>query len=368
MIGIGIAITVGAYRAGGIADTPAVALFDADAYTVGIDDDQVMVNVTGATIGEAWEIEISSSGGGTPVADMDTISAADFTIGPIDCSGLNAGTLTLTYFEDSVEEASDTAALLFSPLAVSGLGIWLDADDASTIMIATGVSQWNDKSGNGRHFSQASTTKQPSYQTAAINGRNVVRADGTNDGMQSAIGLSLSQNVAGMTIFACRLTRSSPTSGENLFKIDRNVTNSGRYALANGSTSGKLRAEGRTLDADANAFVDSSANTSTTDPMIQCGVWDNANSDLTQYVNGSVDGATTSYQSNNNTSNTASASHTMFENTSGSAPADVDLCELIVYPRVLTQGERESIEGYLAHKWGIASALPALHPYRNSAP
>ena len=30
--------------------------------------------------------------------------------------------------------------------------------------------------------------------------------------------------------------------------------------------------------------------------------------------------------------------------------------------------ELEKVEGYLAHKWGINSSLPANHPYRNSAP
>ena len=30
--------------------------------------------------------------------------------------------------------------------------------------------------------------------------------------------------------------------------------------------------------------------------------------------------------------------------------------------------ERQKIEGYLAHKWGLAANLPADHPYKTEAP
>jgi hypothetical protein len=38
---------------------------------------------------------------------------------------------------------------------------WFDASDLSTISIATGVSEWRDKSGNARHMTQATTSIQP---------------------------------------------------------------------------------------------------------------------------------------------------------------------------------------------------------------
>lgn len=41
--------------------------------------------------------------------------------------------------------------------------LWLDASDASTIGLATGVSEWRDKSGNNRHVFQATTSRQPAY-------------------------------------------------------------------------------------------------------------------------------------------------------------------------------------------------------------
>jgi hypothetical protein len=44
------------------------------------------------------------------------------------------------------------------------------------------------------------------------------------------------------------------------------------------------------------------------------------------------------------------------------------IAELIVSSNAFSVAERESIEGYLAHKWGVASKLPANHSYKGAAP
>ncbi|MDD9969628.1 MAG: hypothetical protein OXR73_25510, partial [Myxococcales bacterium] len=41
------------------------------------------------------------------------------------------------------------------------------------------------------------------------------------------------------------------------------------------------------------------------------------------------------------------------------------LHELIVVSGALSAAERESLEGYLAHKWGVSSDLPAVHPEKS---
>lgn len=38
--------------------------------------------------------------------------------------------------------------------------------------------------------------------------------------------------------------------------------------------------------------------------------------------------------------------------------------EIIMFNTVLTDAQRQIIEGYLAQKWGLASSLPANHPYK----
>jgi hypothetical protein len=46
----------------------------------------------------------------------------------------------------------------------SDLALWLDAEDSASITLnGSTVSQWNDKSGNGRNVSQATAASQPTY-------------------------------------------------------------------------------------------------------------------------------------------------------------------------------------------------------------
>ena len=66
--------------------------------------------------------------------------------------------------------------------------LWLDAADASTITLnASTVSGWNDKSGNGRHFAQATSASQPVYTTSALSGKNVVTFVSTDSLTRAAI-------------------------------------------------------------------------------------------------------------------------------------------------------------------------------------
>ena len=62
---------------------------------------------------------------------------------------------------------------------LAGLEAWWDASDATTVTLDSGrVSELADKSGNGRDAVNATTgTTQPTYETAARNGLNVVRFD-----------------------------------------------------------------------------------------------------------------------------------------------------------------------------------------------
>jgi hypothetical protein len=58
---------------------------------------------------------------------------------------------------------------LWRPNALAGsLALWLDAEDTASITLnGTNVSQWADKSGNGRNATQATATAQPAFATGS---------------------------------------------------------------------------------------------------------------------------------------------------------------------------------------------------------
>ena len=68
------------------------------------------------------------------------------------------------------------AAVLWTPADLGAdLALWLDADDASTITLnGSTVSQWDDKSGNGRNVSQATASDQPTYSATGIMGKSTL--------------------------------------------------------------------------------------------------------------------------------------------------------------------------------------------------
>lgn len=84
------------------------------------------------------------------------------------------------------------AGATFSPKSISGLALWLDASDASTLfqnsdgtVPATATSDpvgyWGDKSGNGRHAVQATTGNRPLVGAVVANGRRGVNFGTTNN-------------------------------------------------------------------------------------------------------------------------------------------------------------------------------------------
>ena len=88
----------------------------------------------------------------------------------------------------------------FNPLDISGLQVWLDASDSTTLCQSNGgslasadgdpVGYWLDKSGNNRHHQQTDGTKKPGIKLSTQNGKNGVNFDGVNDYLDSSSNFS----------------------------------------------------------------------------------------------------------------------------------------------------------------------------------
>ena len=86
------------------------------------------------------------------------------------------------------------------PSTVSGLVLWLDANDTSTVTLNSGtVSQWRDKSGLANHAVQSLANQQPEYKSNYLNGKAVMAFDGEDDCLNVPDNSSL--DVSNITIF-----------------------------------------------------------------------------------------------------------------------------------------------------------------------
>jgi hypothetical protein len=89
----------------------------------------------------------------------------------------------------------------FVPSDLSGLIMWLDANDTSTLFDATTggsnvttndteIARWEDKSTSAKHFTQSTSANRPKLFTSSQNSNNVIRFDGSNDSISMASSFS----------------------------------------------------------------------------------------------------------------------------------------------------------------------------------
>jgi len=238
--------------------------------------------------------------------------------------------------------------------------LWLDADDASTITLnGSNVSAWNDKSGNGRNATQATAANQPAYTTAGLNGKNILTFDGSSD----YLGFSnLTINDDNTYIYS---VYSRSTAGTHTLDIasDIFVGSSGRgygnwwftdnvlYTILRETspvtfgTHGSSTATGTFI----NGAVRTSSGTQT---------WRNGSSFGTLQQ---TSGTFVTGPAFNQIGRVGTSSPNFFYH-SGT------IAEIIVGRESLSDSNRQLIEGYLAHKWGLTSNLPVDHPYKSVAP
>jgi hypothetical protein len=218
--------------------------------------------------------------------------------------------------------------------------LWLDAADATTVTVVSGaVSQWNDKSGNGRNATQGSSSLRPLLAAASVNGLDSITFNAlTSGGHSIATSYNLSASNTYMICFA---------GGNSVTANSRLISSGTKTALISVTrTSNTVYANGPILN----------------------GAW--ASNDTTN-VGALVAPASGNFQFWGNGTDITNANRAVESwGTVGMGqvePAAGRVCELVV---ALTSSSttRELLEGYLAHKWGFASNLPAGHPYKTNAP
>lgn len=236
------------------------------------------------------------------------------------------------------------------PNSIAGLVLWFDASvgvfsDAGTTPAVNNdpVQQWNDQSVSAHHASQGTLGQRPLLITNGVNGRPVVRFDTSDDFMtRTANNDDDLINLSAKTIF-----------------VVWKVTNEGdatQYAITFNDGSERLTV-GRTTSGTGESGNDDGGGgrdvvtKAMGDAAFHVQTLHHAGGSL--YIG--VDDTRTASMSSTASGNTSVGANTNLFLRRFPAAAEVcDIAEIAMYNVALTEGERQSVEQYLAYKYGIS--------------
>jgi hypothetical protein len=255
----------------------------------------------------------------------------------------------LQYSSDGSEPAEWTPSNYSTSADVA---LWLKSDTGVTVT-GTAVSAWADQSSYSNNASQSSGANQPVQVISSINGINSIQFDGSSKFMDIADSASLDLNSTGISFFIfCKPTPSTlPPSSAYCF-----ILKDGTYGI-------RMNMDG---DSNSNPSFDnfSAVETGTTN-AISGNNWqiiEGSKGDAF-YVNASNAGAYANSPGADNSNGLK-----LGNAGSGGQYFSGEIAEIILLKGAVSSGERQKIEGYLAHKYGVQSLLPRTHPYRYNSP
>jgi hypothetical protein len=234
----------------------------------------------------------------------------------------------------------------FTPKYISGLQVWVDGNDNSTITLTSGkVSQWNDKSGNGINLTQSSSTYQSTPTTNIINGLQAllfpsVGGFPANSGIAGTMSGALSAFSFGMVV--------QPVSLATDTALIATETNTGDISIeTNGSDQTKLDAFINGVGVSGTSAT-GSFNTSTNYWVFVT----YSTPTLTIYTSNTSILSTTT----NLTGRQLAAKFSICGNTGSGGYACLHgyVGEVVIYNSALNSGDRSNLYNYyIKPKWGV---------------
>lgn len=287
--------------------------------------------------GETWSDEFTAVDP-NPHADVD--GPAQFGIGAIFGSNDTGSFSILVEVYRRLWLPSDLGANLL---------LWLKGDDLSG-SDGSNIAAWNDASGNARNFTQATEADKPNLEVAELNGLNVVRFTRSN------------------TEFLTGASLSGVATAGSLFQVVKAVTDPGGGGDGGPSHFGSHTTTNHYTFTDGSIYNGdmSTARKTVGNPTPNTTAWNisgvtSASADWKYYLNGTQIFTTA-------TNTVGFSTSPELGRTNGVTVWDGFMAEVVLVSGVISQANREKVEGYLAHKWGITSVLDAAHPYKSSAP
>jgi hypothetical protein len=234
----------------------------------------------------------------------------------------------------------------FDPRSIPNCALWLDAADSNSLTLSgNNVTQWNDKSGNGKNATPVSGNtvvfKSPGQNNLPVCNFGNNRMNISNFNWRTSFTVALvTQANAGTFLYSLW--------GTNYI----NYVYGGNWNLVFLNTSLGLNdsvvAQGNSATGSGFCIAIYQYGLTGTPPPWRL----NGTQRSTVYAVGSYPGDIT-------------LSGTLYLNGNGNNSTDTSqIAEIIHYNNYLTTQQCQQLEGYLASKWGLRGNLPATHPFK----
>lgn len=272
---------------------------------------------------------------------------------------------------------------VWNPSMIS-TALWLDANDSATVIQSGGaVTSWRDKSGNGRN---ATADGNPTYSATGMStSKPAVQLDGTGDAFVSSItGIGSFNALDVYMVMQTTAAAAADTNSAALWGYGNVGVASGSYPVHRGvcltSSTSVLSGEFITMIVEpgivdgrlSSTTYSRAANTAQilNNRLSTSGTALLANGtavaiDLTNNITTSTPAAPSSigytFDSNLYIGAFRAAGNLVY------SPA-IKFAEIVVNSTLLSTLDRQKLEGYLAHKWGLDANLPSDHPYKSYGP
>lgn len=240
----------------------------------------------------------------------------------------------------------------WTPASLS-TALWLDADTGGSITLTSGaVSQWSDRSDNSRHATQGTAGERPTVNATGINNKPAISFDGSDDWLALPSGF-----LNGTTAFTIAMVIAAPLQqNDAVFGPSSSFSTGLELVCTNTASQPTLLRVNNSNRIISGLWSTNSAPALTTIT---------ASSTATAgWLNGTAVSAASS----------AGISALNFNGIyglgryNGSFNAQMLVGEFIILESSASTDDRQKLEGYLAHKWGLTANLPADHPYKTVAP
>ena len=236
--------------------------------------------------------------------------------------------------------APPASQVVFTPAQLSGLILWLDAADNSTITLSSStVTQWRDKS----IYNGLMTSGSPTYSSTRLNSLPAITTTtATPTYMTGSFGNGLASTQYYTLFFVFNYTAYSGGSSR-LFGMAAAGNTDYQYSGFNCSLANTGSPIAFTFQ-NCSGSISPNSFTSSTGPTI-----------VTVTVSG------------NTIIPSAFGIGTPSFGQAGNS-LGADWSEVLIFNTTLTTAQQNQVEGYLAWKWGLQGSLPSSHPYYKISP